>query len=274
VAGLLGLTVVGAIVSDLTEDSSNENIALSPGVCIDGATFSGDEGKYDFSGDLEEASCADPHDAEVYYVFTDAQARRANASEAAFNSVGSEICVEEFAPYAGTSLARTELAIASIGPSVLGASFADDEVACFVTDPKGPMRGTVRGSEETEGDIPVEEKAVSELAAGDCIMEPSSEEATFAMEVVDCSDPHSGEVAGAFDLTGDEYPDDLETVVEARCIELFDAYVGKTFEESILNLFPLSPTPSSWDLGDREVLCVLTDLEGDPLTASMRGAGV
>jgi hypothetical protein len=115
---------------------------------------------------------------------------------------------------------------------------------------------------------------VADLALGDCVADLSFQSPTFAVEVVDCSYPHSAEVFGAFDLEGDEYPDDLQRTSEKTCIELFTAYVGKTFEDSILNAAPLGPTPSSWEVGDREVLCVLLSPDGTPLTASMKGAGV
>ena len=269
--GVFGLAGLGVLLGD---GSSAQDVALQVGVCIDGLTFSDDEGTFSV-GSLQERSCGRPHDAEVYYVFTDTQARRANASEDAFNAVGLDVCVAEYAPYAGASLAHSGLAATAYGSPVLGPSSADEDIACVVTDPNGPMTGTARGSREP-GEAPPVEKPMDDLAEGDCIDGLSAQSSvTFSLEVLDCSEPHAGEVFGAFEMTGDEYPDDFDLVAGERCVDLFDAYVGKSFEESTLDIAPLTPTAPSWEAGDRGVLCILVAYyEGEQLTASMKDAGV
>jgi hypothetical protein len=271
--GVAALAVVGAFVDSDSGSDGADAVPLQSGVCLNGVTFDGEKGTYSFD-DLEEVACASPHDGEVYYVFTGAEARRANASEAAFTTVGTKVCVEEFAGYVGTSLAQSGYVTAGIGPAELGDAAVDEAIGCVLMDPDGPLRGTARGSKESSSDPVSEDTSVVDLAEGDCVADLSFHSTTFAVEVVDCSGPHEAEVYGAFDLEGDEYPDDIQRTSEKECVELFTAYVGKTFEDSILNAAPLSPTPSSWKVGDREVLCLLMSLDGTPLTASMKGAGV
>ena len=56
--------------------------------------------------------------------------------------------------------------------------------------------------------------------------------------------------------------------------ELRAKVVGKIYEESILGIWTLTPTPDSWEAGDREIVCYLYDIELRKLTGSMRGSGV
>ena len=96
-------------------DESAQAIALQPGVCIDGLTFSDDDGTFSF-GSLEETSCGRPHDAEVYYVFTNAQARRrANAYRGHVQRRRNGGLCPRVHAYAGTSLARSGFATTTMG---------------------------------------------------------------------------------------------------------------------------------------------------------------
>ncbi|MGW4204582.1 DUF4190 domain-containing protein [Streptomyces sp. NPDC004726] len=122
-------------------------------------------------------------------------------------------------------------------------------------------------------------RAVADLNRGDCFNlpaggAPEEGDSTEEVEVVDCEEPHEAEVSGTFELTGYRpYPGDsvLEPVVERRCEDIEFAYamdfweVPDTVEPSYL-----VPTPDSWKLGDREVTCAFSTVEGDRITGSVR----
>jgi hypothetical protein len=56
------------------------------------------------------------------------------------------------------------------------------------------------------------------------------------------------------------------------CVAEFEAYVGLSYPESALEVFPITPTQGSWDNGDREIICALYNLDLSKLTGSMQGA--
>ena len=57
--------------------------------------------------------------------------------------------------------------------------------------------------------------------------------------------------------------------------EKFEAFVGKDYESSQLDIFPIYPTRQSWnELDDREVVCALYDLDLKKLAGTMRGSRV
>ena len=57
-----------------------------------------------------------------------------------------------------------------------------------------------------------------------------------------------------------------------RCIAEFEGFVGLSYPESDLDIFPITPTLESWGEGDRVVFCALYALDLSKLTGSMRGA--
>src|SRR3990172_11626 len=57
-----------------------------------------------------------------------------------------------------------------------------------------------------------------------------------------------------------------------RCVGEFEGFVGLSYEQSDLDLFPITPTAESWAQGDRVVYCALYALDLSKLTGSMLGA--
>lgn len=93
--------------------------------------------------------------------------------------------------------------------------------------------------------------------------------------VVPCSEAHDNEVMGHFDLVGDSYPseEEIDLQVVEHCIAIFDDFVGLSYEDSVLDIFPMTPTEGSWNnMNDREVICAVWDPEG-LVTGSLRGSG-
>ena len=52
----------------------------------------------------------------------------------------------------------------------------------------------------------------------------------------------------------------------------FEAYVGKSFQDSELEVFWLSPTEEAWNDGDRSMQCALYHPRIHRLTESLKGS--
>lgn len=91
---------------------------------------------------------------------------------------------------------------------------------------------------------------------------------------VPCEEPHDNEVFALIQYTGETFPgqDAMQAEAKDLCIGDFEAYVGLAYEESELEVYPLVPTPGSWDNGDREIICALYALDLSELTGSMKGS--
>ena len=64
---------------------------------------------------------------------------------------------------------------------------------------------------------------------------------------------------------------EMEAIVQEQCLTSFEGFVGMPYEESALEVTWLEPTPESWEQGDRELVCMITDPAGD-VTGSLEGA--
>lgn len=118
---------------------------------------------------------------------------------------------------------------------------------------------------------------VFELAVGDCFDNTSEVGGGEISDVpiVDCSEPHDNEVFHIFEVADGEYPGDEALVAQAQetCVPAFEEYVGTDLASSRLEIFPITPTESSWSDGDREVVCALYDVELAKLEGSMQDSG-
>jgi hypothetical protein len=119
--------------------------------------------------------------------------------------------------------------------------------------------------------------AVNRVDVGTCFNDAGDEGAfdytDFA--VVGCDEPHDNEVYHLFDAPGgDAYPgnDQIAEVTRNGCLEAFEAYVGAPYTESVLAILPIPPSETSWEGGDREVVCALYDTGREELIGSVRGS--
>ena len=128
------------------------------------------------------------------------------------------------------------------------------------------------------------EIGVFAMRTGDCFDDPQeiidagSATAEFQdVAGVPCSEPHDNEVYAVFDVSFDRFPGEgaMSDVATDECLERFENFVGRSYEESILDVFPIYPTDDSWSrLNDREVVCAVYHIDGDKLTGSKRGSGI
>ena len=108
-----------------------------------------------------------------------------------------------------------------------------------------------------------------DVSAGDCFDQPAG--------VVPCTTPHDGEVifVGAYPgASGTPYPGEaqFQTWVMAQCIPAFATYVGTAYEESPLGLSWYDPSPETWAVGDRQVICLVGNPDGSHMTGSVQGS--
>lgn len=142
-----------------------------------------------------------------------------------------------------------------------------------------------RSTETTEADEPEEstttEAVVDEgeqvgvftLNVGDCLGDVPLDQISSVTEL-SCDNPHIYEIYHAFDISGDVYPGDDEVVAEAQevCLDRFEGFVGIDYTASELEISYLYPTSDSWSLGDdREVLCMVLNLDGSSRSGSAEG---
>jgi len=111
---------------------------------------------------------------------------------------------------------------------------------------------------------------------GDCFNDPDFDADEFSsLPGVPCSDPHDNEAFAVFDLTLSSYPEyDIADISEASCVDRFEAYVGRDYESSSLDVVTMYPSPESWDQSDREVVCAVYDMSGSKLVGTVKGRGI
>lgn len=117
---------------------------------------------------------------------------------------------------------------------------------------------------------------------GDCFNEVSSLASDEPGDVsslpgVPCSDPHDYEVFAVFDVSQTEFPgaEAMSNIALDACVERFDAFVGRDYESSELDVTSLYPSPESWSAqNDREVVCAVYDMNGNQLTGTAKGSAM
>ena len=117
--------------------------------------------------------------------------------------------------------------------------------------------------------------SVFDMSVGDCFNAPADLEVS-RVEVITCDGPHDHEVYLLFDIDSGDFPgaDEVASRASDGCLAEFDAYVGSEYAESALDIGFLPPSESTWDKGDREVVCYLLDFSGAVLTAPAKGSGL
>ncbi len=137
-------------------------------------------------------------------------------------------------------------------------------------------------SEPAPSTEPTEEETTTEpapdtavLTVGDCVDDPAIIDGSDFLEtaVVDCGTPHYAEAYAQFDLPEGDYPgeEEVTTAAEDGCDTEFAEFVGLQYQESVLEVFYYYPTETIW-LVDRDVVCIVIDPSGEPVTGSLQGA--
>lgn len=126
-------------------------------------------------------------------------------------------------------------------------------------------------SSDTDGGVDV-----FSLDVGDCLMvEGDDGSGTVSTSPrVPCDEPHEDEVFKLVETDLEEHPGS-ETMFEHAhdmCEPHFEGYVGRDYADSDLFIWAYTPSESSWEDGDREIICILSTMD-EPLVGSMKGSG-
>jgi hypothetical protein len=115
-----------------------------------------------------------------------------------------------------------------------------------------------------------------QMRVGDCFDDGS----TFAgddpevddVPGVPCSQPHDNEVYAVFDVAAASFPGDkMGEMAHEGCVARFEAFVGRDYDSSSLDVATLFPSAESWRQDDREVVCAVYDIDAKKLTGTVRG---
>ncbi len=144
----------------------------------------------------------------------------------------------------------------------------------------GFVDGAINGADRDDSGSVVKagDLEVTELEVGDCFDLPAGSEndvEVLEVEAIPCSEAHDNEVYVVTNyVAGEDYPGELAIwdFADDFCLTAFDTFVGLAYEDSLLDFGYFYPSPEGWSEGDQEIACVLYDINGAPLTGSMRGA--
>lgn len=149
-----------------------------------------------------------------------------------------------------------------------------DETTTTEAETSDTSDTTVADTPETTVPEGSESTDVFALGVGDCVTDESEMTGEVTeVPIIDCNEPHASEVFHSFMMTDSELPDQtgIETIVQEQCLPAFQSFVGLDYYDSVLEVNYLSPTPDSWDAGDRELLCLVYDPSGN-VTGTLAGA--
>ena len=110
------------------------------------------------------------------------------------------------------------------------------------------------------------------LKVGDCKMESPSGLIQDA-DVVPCAEPHDEEVYHEITMDDGDYSEDAINTASEECIgDAYTQFVGVSYDQSTLEVYPITPTKDTWEqLDDRLVQCVIVDPAGQ-VEGSLKGA--
>jgi hypothetical protein len=135
---------------------------------------------------------------------------------------------------------------------------------------------TIGADAARDGEVYVD---AADVAVGDCYDDPAVEGDDWVevedVRLVPCDEPHDNEAFHRFSLHGGDYPTDdaFDASFEETCIPAFEDFVGRSYEDSELDIAYLAPTADGWDEGDREVVCSVYTMDLSKLRGSMEGSG-
>ncbi|MFK3678642.1 DUF2510 domain-containing protein [Microbacterium sp. NPDC090218] len=159
---------------------------------------------------------------------------------------------------------------------VVLATTSIDDGAGSPSDRPSTDDGSVAEGQDPSSIEGAEMVAFADLEVGDCLplVDYSDEEGDiYELPVVPCDQPHTDEVFFIYDLEGEEFPGEgaLESAAWDGCMAEFEAYIGTSYTDSVLDYYTYQPTKASWvRASDRTVHCILYSYED--VTGSLRDA--
>jgi putative regulator of septum formation len=153
-----------------------------------------------------------------------------------------------------------------IGLLIFGILVVGGAVAGFVTNASRSSTGDItKGGDLTSNDLRV----------GDCWdMKDPAADSVDNVTARPCGEAHEYEVFYIASMAEGAYPteDAFTTYVDSTCVPAFQAYVGRAYDASTLEISWLYPGSDGWAAGDRTVECSLFDPNDCHLTGTLQGS--
>ncbi|MFC6161335.1 DUF4190 domain-containing protein [Kribbella jiaozuonensis] len=113
--------------------------------------------------------------------------------------------------------------------------------------------------------------SVDDLAVGECFNDGTEEDEVVRQP---CTLAHDGEVIADVTLPEGPYPGDngVDKAADRACTPTFTSYVGKSPDDSELDLSYWTPTRSLWEDDDRLVVCAAYGPDHDKLTSTVKNS--
>lgn len=131
---------------------------------------------------------------------------------------------------------------------------------------------TAAGDGSTAAAGPGDDTSVFELAVGQCLNSETAEGEVQSVPIVDCGQPHQGEIFSLPQLPDGDFPgaDTISQTAQEECTgPAYTDYVGVPYPDSEFDVTFLLPTAETWGTGDREIACIVAATE----PGSVRGSG-
>jgi hypothetical protein len=115
----------------------------------------------------------------------------------------------------------------------------------------------------------------TDLRVGDCfdVKDPTAEEISD-VTARPCTDPHEYELFWTGSMTEGAYPTEaaFRAFMQGNCFDAFGTFVGKPYEDSVLDIYWLYPLEDGWGEGDRSIQCAAYHPTKNRLTTSLKAS--
>lgn len=115
--------------------------------------------------------------------------------------------------------------------------------------------------------------SVFALEVGQCIDSEADSGEVGSVPVVECDQPHQGEIYALPQLPDGDFPgaEEIEETAKEECGgSAYTEYVGLPYQESEFEVSFLLPTEQTWGDGDREIACIVQNEEPGSVRGSNR----
>jgi hypothetical protein len=210
--------------------------------------------------------CTTAHQAQITEIVDHPDSGGSYPGEAALADWLGDRCAAAAESYMDSSILDTTLAVRSSIPTAATWTGGTTASVCYVQQyDSSPLIQSVEGAGSA---FPrAEAVPVSRLQVGDCFV-PDEGVSAFELNsnspalLVSCNDNHNGVFFGRADLdfsAEDSFPgqDEVGTATSELCADLFEATYG--VDADGFNYRYWRPNETSWDRGDRGVLCAVLD---------------
>lgn len=111
------------------------------------------------------------------------------------------------------------------------------------------------------------------VQVGDCVQLPDDARLVVSVEGAPCDARHDAEAYAKFDVSDTTTYDEDRVNAQALqgCVARWRGAIGTDYStDRDLDVVTFQPTSLTWKMGDREVVCFVTSIDGSPLRGSKR----